>query len=64
MDVTPLLTALDKYGALFVLAALLASGWLIPKSVYLREVVRADTYEKLAQNALETMARLVNPPKP
>jgi hypothetical protein len=55
---------LDKYGALFVLAALLASGWLIPKSVYLREVVRADTYEKLAQNALETMARLVNPPKP
>ena len=64
VDIGSLLTLLDKYGALVVLAALLAFGWLIPKGVYLREVARADSYEKIAQNSLEAMARLVNPPKP
>jgi hypothetical protein len=34
-------------------------GYLVPRSVYMREVARADSYESLAKQALEAMAKLV-----
>jgi hypothetical protein len=59
VDLSALLTMLKTFGALFVLAVLMIMGYLVPRSVYMREVARADSYESLAKQALEAMAKLV-----
>jgi hypothetical protein len=63
VDITQILTMLKTFGALVVTAGLMVTGYLIPRSVYLREVARADAYESLAKDALAAMAKLVQATK-
>ena len=59
VDVEALLSLLKTFGAPAVFLGLVIFGYLIPKNIYAREVARADSYEAIAKNALETMAKLV-----
>ena len=64
LDLAQLLQLLKMYGPTIVILVLLITGWLVPKGVYLREVERATSYDKIAQAALQTLAKIVNPPQP
>jgi hypothetical protein len=64
LDLTQVLTLLKMYGPTVVFLVLLITGWVVPRGVYMREVDRATSYDRIAQAALAALAKIVNPPQP
>jgi hypothetical protein len=64
MDATWIVDYLKFYGLPGLLILAFLKGWIVAKPLYDREVLRADSYEKLAQAALSTNAELARVVKP